>query len=88
MAVFRVGRYQNSRRYLLRYLIFVDGKEVRRKGSEVATSEPVFLKNLTGKTESPRELGFWLTHLGQRVQCAMNEEWKSHSAMKILLIFN
>jgi len=59
MAVFRVGRYQNSRRYLLRYLIFVDGKEVRRKGSEVATSEPVFLKNLTGKTESPRELGFW-----------------------------
>jgi len=38
------GRYQNPCRYQLRYLISADSKEVRAKGSEVATSEPLFSK--------------------------------------------
>src|SRR5215472_14165513 len=45
------GRYQNGCRYQRRYLISADFKAVRGKGSEVATSDHVFL-NLTGKTNS------------------------------------
>jgi len=41
---FSGSRYQTSCRYQLRYLIFVDSKAVRGKGSEVATSEPLFSK--------------------------------------------
>ena len=40
------GRYQNGCRYHLRYLISADCKAVRGKGSEVATSDHVFLKVL------------------------------------------
>jgi len=36
------GRYQNGCRYHLRYQLSVDSKAVRRKGSEVATSDHVF----------------------------------------------
>src|SRR5215467_6827697 len=36
------GRYQNGCRYQLRYLISADCKAVRAKGSEVATSDPLF----------------------------------------------
>jgi len=39
------GRYQNGCRYQLRYLISADCKAVRGKGSEVATSDHVFLEN-------------------------------------------
>ena len=42
---FSGSRYQNRCRYQRRYLIFVDGKVVRGKGSEVATSDHVFLEN-------------------------------------------
>jgi len=36
------GRYQNACRYQLRYQLSDDSKRVTGKGSEVATSDPVF----------------------------------------------
>src|SRR5262249_32354598 len=47
------GRYQNGCRYHLRYLISADCKAVRGKGSEVATSKPLFLRFTKGLKTRP-----------------------------------
>ena len=58
------GRYQNGCRYQRRYLISADCKAVRGKGSEVATSEPIFFDRLTCLVATPffRVLKFPVTY--------------------------
>jgi len=52
------GRYQNCCRYQLRYLISADSNGVRRKGSEVATSDPFFEQILLVRRKLTEGFGF------------------------------